>query len=71
MRSVHSIDPVGQRFGRLVGLEQFRRPTGTLMVRCKCDCGRVLEVKRDSLLRGGTQSCGCLRRDIYAARRGC
>lgn len=55
-------DIVGQRFGNLVvqsyaGLNKH----GGTMFECLCDCGSTTIVWRDSLVRGHTHSCGCLR----------
>jgi hypothetical protein len=55
---------VGRRFGRLEVLDASihvqsgrQRPRGALV---RCDCGETREVVLGSLLRGATQSCGCL-----------
>lgn len=45
----------GTRFGRLVVLEPI--PRG--LVRCQCDCGKVVIKHRKHLVSGGTKSCGC------------
>lgn len=31
------------------------------MWKCKCDCGNLVEVASNSLISGGTKSCGCLK----------
>lgn len=55
---------VGQRFGRLVVLEQGERDATKLPAwRCRCDCGVVVTVVGSCLRRGNTRSCGCLRRE--------
>jgi hypothetical protein len=51
--------PIGQRFGKLVVLSTFMR--GDRYYTCACDCGATTDVRRTHLLRGMTQSCGCLR----------
>lgn len=63
-------DLVGQRFGRLVVLEQLPDRTVSRKVqwRCKCDCGNEIVTITHSLLSGGSQSCGCRVRDIQSAR---
>lgn len=61
-------DLVGKRFGRLTVLEISKNkhlstrnmPTFWL---CKCDCGSLVNVWRESLLSGTTKSCGCLLHD--------
>lgn len=51
---------VGQRFGRLVVLEQLTPGFATKSkFRCRCDCGNEV-IKSYTVLRAGTQSCGCL-----------
>lgn len=56
------IDIVGQRFGRLVVLEDTgRRATdGNVLWSCRCDCGVCSTVDGSSLRKGNTRSCGCL-----------
>jgi hypothetical protein len=53
------LDLSGQRFGRLIALERIAR-RGDSYWRCQCDCGRLCEVRRGSLLSGHTKSCSCL-----------
>lgn len=54
------IDLTGQRFGRLVVLERNYR-SGWI---CKCDCGNLkAPVASQSLMRGDTKSCGCLKKE--------
>lgn len=55
----------GQRFGRLTvagygGKSNWGKP----QFYCTCDCGNCKTVEGNSLTRGNTQSCGCLRREI-------
>ena len=52
---------VGLRSGKLVAIEKLQRNTKTnyLMYRCKCDCGRICDVRTSSLKSGSTKSCGC------------
>lgn len=54
----------GQRFGRLTvikrnGTDNFR----LIMWQCKCDCGNIVNVRSSLLIKGYTQSCGCLQRE--------
>lgn len=55
-------------FGRLtvVAYTPKRSAEGKLrhFYRCKCNCGKITEVRYDALLYGRTKSCGCLQRDI-------
>ena len=60
--NTHSkIDLTGQRFGKLVVLEDTgKRDSGRCVIwKCQCDCGNICEISSHSL-KGGTQSCGCL-----------
>lgn len=75
---------IGDRFGRLtvidepysrhVGYKPSRGVSGGLRVhslryvRVRCDCGTEKEVQPIALVKGGTQSCGCLRRELVLAR---
>ena len=59
---------IGMRFGRLTVVslgESLRRANGKTRRRwnCVCECGNDVLVRTDSLLSGGTQSCGCLQRE--------
>lgn len=63
------IDLTGKRFGRLTAVEiAYRKKDkqGDMRVywKCKCDCGNTCIVSRNSLRKGSTQSCGCLRDEI-------
>lgn len=59
-----------QRFGRLLVrsgpvMGPHKRPRWG----CVCDCGAEKDVDEGALLSGGTQSCGCLHREVTAAQR--
>ncbi len=55
-------DLTGMRFGRLIALEptQRRADHGSVVWRCRCDCGQTAEVPAGRLKRGKVLSCGCL-----------
>ena len=63
----HFKDLTGERFGRLVVIGVSRRVKGGKRERyywkCKCDCGRIKEVRTDCLTGGLVQSCGCLKKE--------
>jgi len=65
-------DLSGQRFGRLTVLRmnEARGKFGQVVFLCKCDCGNETNVSSGGLKSGGSRSCGCLTKDIAAARRG-
>lgn len=52
---------IGDKFSRLTVLEIFKDNNRT-MCRCKCDCGNIIVLRGDSLTRGNTKSCGCIKR---------
>lgn len=57
---------VGDRFERLVVIGfTLRRKlfTGRMGVYCQCDCGNIICTIAQSLRRGSTKSCGCLRNE--------
>lgn len=60
---------VGLRYGRLQVIEQATTsPKGSIMWKCRCDCGEERIVFADNLGNGSSQSCGCLHRDNLVAR---
>jgi len=59
------VSHVGQRFGRLVVLEEWMAKTdkairGYKRCRCQCDCGETCVTHWISLIQGHCRSCGCL-----------
>lgn len=55
---------VGAQFGRLtVRGNAGRDKRRNLLVECRCDCGKSIVVRLQSLRRGNTRSCGCLLTD--------
>ena len=62
---------IGERFNKLTVIEKLedtysksgRKYENFL---CKCDCGNTTVVRKDSLIRGGVKSCGCLQRNREA-----
>lgn len=71
---MRKIDITGQRFGRLLVVtddgDRHVSPGGhsSILWRCQCDCGAVVSVRGSDLSRGETKSCGCLQRELVAAR---
>lgn len=54
-------DLTHQRFGHLTVLEKTdRRVAGSIIWKCKCDCGNIKEASSSDLVQGHTCSCGCL-----------
>lgn len=62
-------DLTGQRFGRLVVLEEDDMSDNrTTIWRVRCDCGVEFSTLATSLLHGHTRSCGCLHSESVTAR---
>lgn len=62
------VDLTGQRFGRWTVIRRAKnhiQPDGRKRIKwlCKCDCGELGEVGRNSLIKKESQSCGCLNRE--------
>lgn len=55
----------GQRFGRLLVLKSTNKRTtdGSVIWKCKCDCGSEVLVPAKSLVSEHTKSCGCLQKE--------
>ena len=68
----HKKEYIGQRYGRLVVLEELKttRKNGvnTRWFKCKCDCGNIVNVRQSNLVTE-TRSCGCYKRDIARERQ--
>lgn len=63
---VKKIDLTGQRFGRLVVVEdsgERAHGNGSVMWMCLCDCGNTKQARGDHLSSGRTKSCGCIVRE--------
>lgn len=58
---------VGQKFARLILLEDIGAKRGYRMWRCQCACGRLTTVSTHNLRRGSTTSCGCVRIELKKA----
>jgi very-short-patch-repair endonuclease len=68
-------DLTGKRFGRLVVIERAETkisPSGNHRTQwlCQCDCGNKKIIPGSTLVHGGTQSCGCYRKDVIRKKRG-
>lgn len=62
--SRYNEDLAGVVFNRLTVLEKSEKVCATgSMWKCKCECGTIVEVSRNHLVTGHTQSCGCYQKD--------
>lgn len=57
--SARRLDLKGKRFGELIALEPTEKRYGSSVVwKCRCDCGRIVEFSCRALSSGGKKSCG-------------
>lgn len=57
------ISLIGNRYGKLTVEAREGSEQGHVTYLCKCDCGKSVVVIAQSLKKGDTKSCGCLRAD--------
>lgn len=58
------IDLTGEKYGRLT-VKSYAGHKGQRTVwKCLCDCGNEAIISGNSLRRGATRSCGCIRREL-------
>ncbi|WP_427814321.1 AP2 domain-containing protein [Enterococcus sp. 22-H-5-01] len=59
-------DLTGQRFERLIVIEDSgdRTKNGRVLWRCECECGNHKNVSGTNLISGNTKSCGCLKAQL-------
>ena len=54
------VDITGMRSGKLVAIEPTdKRYDGSVIWKCRCDCGKEVEEPASKILRGTVKSCGC------------
>ena len=59
----------GQRYGRLTVLSPTdKRSNRAVIWQCRCDCGKIVEVRSNILRSGRVQSCGCFKAQIDKER---
>lgn len=59
----------GDQFGYLTVIRESERRNGRRCYRCKCVCGKEIDVPFASLRSGSAKSCGCKRSEIAARTR--
>lgn len=57
------IEFIGQKFGRWTFLEDLGYVGKRKIVKVKCDCGIIKDVRWDQIKNGSSQSCGCFKSD--------
>lgn len=57
-----SLNLIGKKFGKLTVLEQTDiRKNKNVVWKCQCDCGNITYAITNSLTKGNTKSCGCIK----------
>ena len=65
------IDLTGNKYGRLTVIRNTgQKKWGSYIYECLCECGNICEVVSSNLTRGGTKSCGCLKKESDRAPKG-
>lgn len=64
----HKDEMIGMRFGRLKVInrgDNYISPSGHSYItyNCECDCGKEKNIRKKNLLKGNTNSCGCLHKE--------
>ncbi len=56
---------IGKRFGKLLVLEETdkRADKGSIVWKCKCDCGNIVEISSKRLVSRINVSCGCYQKE--------
>ncbi len=52
------VDRTGERFGKLLVIRDAGRKFGGVLWECRCDCGRIVNMRASSLVCGDAKSCG-------------
>ena len=55
------LDITNKKFGKLTALYPTKTKNKKMYWMCQCDCGTQIEICGDSLRKGNTMSCGCLK----------
>ena len=59
----------GQKYGKLTIIKEVSPVGNKRRILCKCDCGNIKEYSMDRVIHGRTQSCGCLRNEMFLTHR--
>ena len=66
---VYVDEQIGHKFGRLTILEYAGKSNNkSILVKCRCDCGKECVKLLYRLKSGNTLSCGCLKNDVLMNR---
>jgi hypothetical protein len=68
MPAHNALNIAGQRFGRVTAIERIGRKGRMALWSYRCDCGTIGAALANSLARGNTKSCGCLKNELAGKR---
>lgn len=63
----------GQTFDRLTVMSDYWEDVNGVnihMCHCKCSCGNEVDIRYNSLVSGGSKSCGCLKHEYNVSKKG-
>jgi len=64
------IDRAGQKYGRLLVLEDVgRNKYRHVLWKCRCDCGKEKTISAGDLVSGRVNSCGCLHNKLLSKKQ--
>lgn len=61
------IDLTGEKFGKLTVIERAENIGSVTMYKCKCECGKALNIQYTNL-KNGQVSCGCHMKEVYKSK---
>lgn len=67
MKKINLKDMIGEKIGKITVLKIINKKTkyiSDVTYLCKCDCGKLIEVKRKYLKNKAAKSCGCSRKEL-------
>ena len=65
------VDITNKKFGKLTALEATeKREEGSIIWKCKCDCGNITYVAQNNLTCENVRSCGCLQNEARSKTGG-
>jgi hypothetical protein len=65
---MRKLNLIGQKYHKLIVLEEAPTINGRSAWLCRCDCGVLKIIKTENLRDGSTQSCGCWNREQSSKR---
>lgn len=60
---------VGNKYGKLLVLEEVEKQKNNRMFLCECECGKQKIVRGTHLTSGRTKSCGCIQRNDLTGKK--